>query len=58
MSQDAADVRERLVNGPPLLLDGAVGSELDRRGVDTSLPLWSARAVIQAPSVLLEVHRE
>jgi S-methylmethionine-dependent homocysteine/selenocysteine methylase len=57
-SDDAPDVRDRLVNGPPLLLDGALGSELDRRGVDVSLPLWSARAVIEAPETLLEVHRE
>jgi len=59
MRSDAApDVRDRLLNGPPLLLDGGLGSELDRRGVDVSLPLWSARAVIEAPEVLLEVHRE
>jgi S-methylmethionine-dependent homocysteine/selenocysteine methylase len=50
--------RERLRDGPPLLLDGAVGSELDRRGVDVSLPLWSARALLEAPSELLTVHRE
>jgi len=59
MRSDAApDVRDRLLKGPPLLLDGGLGSELDRRGVDVSLPLWSARAVIEAPAVLLEVHRE
>jgi len=29
----------------PVLLDGAVGTELARRGVDTTLPLWSARAL-------------
>ncbi len=30
----------------PVLLDGAVGTELARRGVDTRLPLWSARALL------------
>ena len=40
-----------------LLLDGATGTELDRRGVDVSLPLWSARAMLEAPEVLLDVHR-
>jgi homocysteine S-methyltransferase len=40
-----------------LLLDGATGTELDRRGVDIGLPLWSARAIIDAPEVLGEVHR-
>lgn len=55
---DAADFRHRLINGPPLLLDGAVGSELDRRGIDTSLPLWSARALLEAPEVVAEIHRD
>ena len=41
-----------------LLLDGATGSELDRRGVDVSLPLWSARAMITAPEVVAEIHRD
>ena len=39
-----------------LLLDGATGTELDRRGIDVGLPLWSARAIIDAPDVLGEVH--
>jgi len=41
-----------------LLLDGATGTELDRRGVDIGLPLWSARALLEAPDVLAEIHRE
>jgi S-methylmethionine-dependent homocysteine/selenocysteine methylase len=40
-----------------LLLDGATGTELDRRGVDIGLPLWSARALLDAPEVLAEIHR-
>jgi len=56
--EEAPDFRDRLVNGPPLLLDGALGSELDRRGVDVSLPLWSARALLTDPTALIAVHRE
>lgn len=41
-----------------LLLDGATGTELERRGVDISLPLWSARALLDAPEVLAAIHRE
>ncbi len=41
-----------------LILDGATGTELDRRGVDVTLPLWSARALLEAPDVLAEVHRD
>ena len=48
----------RLTAGRPLLLDGATGTELDRRGMDTSLPLWSARALIVAPNVVQQIHRD
>lgn len=41
-----------------LLLDGATGTELERRGVDISLPLWSARALITSPAVLAGIHRD
>lgn len=36
----------RLAHERPLVLDGATGSELHRRGVDTALPLWSAAALL------------
>jgi S-methylmethionine-dependent homocysteine/selenocysteine methylase len=49
--------RER-PGGVPLVLDGAIGTELDRRGVDTGLPLWSARALIDRPEEVLRIHRE
>lgn len=42
----------------PLVLDGATGTELHRRGVDTSLPLWSARALLVAPQVLRQIHAD
>jgi homocysteine S-methyltransferase len=49
---------KQLQSGRVLILDGATGTELDRRGVDTSLPLWSARALIVAPDVVRQVHRD
>jgi len=51
-------LRDRLEEGSPLLFDGPTGTELHRRGVDTSLPLWSARALLTAPDVLRAVHRD
>jgi len=48
----------RLASGHVLLLDGATGTELQRRGVDTGLPLWSARALIEAPEVLSAIHAD
>ena len=47
-----------LAEGRPLILDGAIGTELSRRGVDTGLPLWSARALLDAPDVLMRIHRD
>jgi S-methylmethionine-dependent homocysteine/selenocysteine methylase len=41
-----------------LILDGAMGTELTRRGIDTTLPLWSARALMDAPDVVAEIHRD
>ncbi|MHB8798854.1 MAG: homocysteine S-methyltransferase family protein [Thermoanaerobaculia bacterium] len=42
----------------PLLLDAALGTELSRRGAPASPPLWSARAVLERPDLVLAVHRE
>jgi len=50
-------LRERLATGPPLVLDGATGTELERLGVPSELPLWSARGVIEAPQTVLAIHR-
>jgi len=53
-----SQIQDRLRNGPPLLLDGATGTELNRRGVDTGLPMWSAKALLDAPDVLHSIHRD
>src|SRR5262245_42251116 len=42
-----AALRSLLARPRVLLLDGAVGTELSRRGVPTSLPLWSAHAFLR-----------
>lgn len=55
---DAADAfRRRLRSGRPLLLDAAMGTELERRGARCELPLWSAWALIEAPERVFEIHR-
>lgn len=41
-----------------LILDGAMGTELQRRGVDTDLPLWSANALVVRPETVLEIHKD
>ena len=40
------------------ILDGAVGTELWKRGVSTKGPLWSANAVWAAPEILSALHRD
>jgi S-methylmethionine-dependent homocysteine/selenocysteine methylase len=50
------NIRAQLNSGRLLILDGATGTELTRRGVDTRLPLWSAAALIQAPQVVRQIH--
>ncbi len=54
----AGSLRTRLAGGPPLLLDGALGTELERRGVRTGLPLWSAHALVEAPEQVEAIHAD
>ncbi len=55
----------RLKKGEVLILDGATGSELQRRGVDVNrgsvsgkLGVWSAAANLDAPDVVRRVHED
>lgn len=43
-----------------LILDGATGTELNRRGVDTGLPLWSANALLtdRGLEILQQIHED
>lgn len=47
-----------MATSSPLILDGAMGTELTRRGLDLHLPLWSAEAVLNHPDVVLQIHRD
>lgn len=51
-----ADIRERLRHGIPLVLDAAMGSDLDRRGLPTTLPLWSAVGLLERPDLVRQIH--
>lgn len=50
-------VQEHLARGP-LVLDGATGTELERRGIGAALPLWSAQALLTAPEAVGAIHRD
>ena len=42
----------------PLILDGAMGTELKNRGVDISLPIWSADANLEHPEIVVNIHSD
>jgi S-methylmethionine-dependent homocysteine/selenocysteine methylase len=43
---------------PFVVLDGPMGTELSRRGVDVALPEWSARALETSPQTVAAIHRD
>ena len=52
-----SDLNTILTQQPFLLIDGGMGQELIRRGVSDKSALWSAQALIDDPSLVLDVHR-
>ncbi len=50
---DASQIRPRT-----RVLDGATGTELERRGVLCELPLWSAHALLAAPERVRAIHSD
>ena len=41
-----------------LLLDGALGTELERRGVETIKPGWTSHAILEHPELIKQIHSE
>lgn len=41
-----------------ILMPGAMGTELQRRGYETKLPLWSAGANLDAPDLVTQIHTD
>jgi S-methylmethionine-dependent homocysteine/selenocysteine methylase len=54
----SSTLTQLLSRAKPLILDGAMGTELQRRGVDTGLPLWSANALMARPEEVLQIHKD
>lgn len=46
------------IPGKVLLFPGALGTELQRRGYNTALPLWSAQANLDAVDLVTEIHAD
>lgn len=53
-----ARLNSGLASASGLVLDGAMGTELERRGLRASLPLWSAHALLEAPEMVRVIHSE
>ncbi|MEM7225503.1 MAG: homocysteine S-methyltransferase family protein [Pseudomonadota bacterium] len=47
---------KRLEDGPPLLMDGAMGTELDRRGIKMDAKAWSASGLAGDATMIRAVH--
>jgi homocysteine S-methyltransferase len=49
-------IEELLAERSLIVLDGALATELERRGADLFDPLWSAKYVIECPDMIRAVH--
>lgn len=47
---------EFLLDRPFLILDGALATELERKGANLNDPLWSAKVLIENPTLIKETH--
>ncbi|MEZ4708613.1 MAG: homocysteine S-methyltransferase [Caldilineaceae bacterium] len=45
-----------LARQPFIVLDGALATELERRGAHIADPLWSAKTLLEAPALIRQVH--
>ncbi len=52
------ELQARLDSGPTLILDGAVGTELDKMGVPVNGPAWCASALSTHPDTVRRLHQD
>lgn len=45
-----------LAHKPVVILDGALATELERRGADLKDPLWSAKLLLEEPALIRQLH--
>jgi len=56
--KNSAFVEKKLQQGKTVLLDGATGTELEKRGVPMNSKAWSAEAILSHPETVSAVHRD
>ena len=47
-----------LTRKPVVILDGALATELERRGADLKDPLWSAKILLEEPALIRQLHED
>jgi len=56
MSELANPIAALLAQRPLVILDGALATELERRGADLNDALWSAKLLIEQPELIRQIH--
>lgn len=51
-------LKELLQNKTPIIMDGAMGTEILNRGIATTLPLWSAEALFSHPKIIQDIYED
>lgn len=55
---DDRQLQKRLRRGEKILMDGGMGTEILRRGLPTTLPLWSAEVLLTHPEIVQQIHED
>jgi len=59
MTNSISWLENRMVgDGPPLIIDGGMGTELEKSGVPMDGKVWSGRAVLSHPDAVRQVHEK
>ena len=53
-----SSLQNSLRQGELLIMDGGMGTEILHRGVSTTLPLWSAEALLTHPETVQHIHED
>ena len=51
-------IKEKLDNGKLVILDGAMGSELEKKGAKMDKDLWCGTCSVEFPELVTKVHEE
>ena len=57
-SSALAAMTERLIAGDTVIIDGATGSEIERRGAKMNQKAWCSTATLTHPEILQKVHED